>query len=42
VSTKQLEKISVIPQDEPRALTVMTPMDMIQRAVESGADIDML
>jgi hypothetical protein len=42
VSTKQLEKISVIPQEEPRALSVMTPMDMIQRAVESGADIDML
>ena len=42
MSTKQLEKINIIPEQEPRALSVMTPMDMIQRAVESGADIDML
>lgn len=42
MSTKQLEKISVIPQDEPQALAVITPMDMIQRAVTSGADIDMI
>ena len=39
---QQLEKVSVIPQEEPRAVAVMTPMDMIQRAVESGADIEML
>ncbi len=42
MNTKPLEKVSVLPQEEPRALSVMTPMDMIQRAVESGADIDML
>jgi hypothetical protein len=39
---KPLEKVSIMPTDEPRAVAVMTPMDMIQRAVESGADIDML
>jgi hypothetical protein len=37
-----LEKVSVIPQDEPRAITVTTPMDMIQKAVASGADIEMV
>lgn len=42
MTTKAMEKVSIIPQEEPRALAVMTPMDMIQRAVESGADIEML
>ncbi len=37
-----LEKVSVIAQDEPRALAVTTPMDMIQKAVASGADIEMV
>jgi hypothetical protein len=37
-----VEKMPVTMQDEPRALAVVTPMDMIQRAVESGADISML
>jgi hypothetical protein len=38
-----LEKVSVIPAEAPsKSIAVMTPMDMIQRAVESGADIEML
>lgn len=37
-----MEKVSVIPQDEPRAVVVTTPMDMIQKAVASGADIEMV
>ena len=42
MSTKPLEKVSVIPQDEPSALIPVTPMDMLNRAVSSGADIDMI
>ena len=42
MSTKQLEKINIIPEQEPRALSVMTPMDMIQRAVESNASLEMV
>jgi len=41
MSTK-LEKINIIPEQEPRALSVMTPMDMIQRAVESNASLEMV
>jgi hypothetical protein len=37
-----LEKVSIIPQDEPRAVQPVTPMDMLNRAVQSGADIDMI
>lgn len=40
---KQLpEKMNIIPQDEPRALVAVTPMDMLNRAVSSGADIVMI
>ncbi len=42
MSVKQLEKVSVIPQDEPTALVPVTPMDMLNRAVNSGADLDMI
>jgi hypothetical protein len=42
MNTKPLEKVSIIPQDEPRALVPVTPMEMLSRAVESGADIDMI
>ncbi|HXJ59402.1 MAG TPA: ERF family protein [Verrucomicrobiae bacterium] len=42
MSTKPLEKINVIPQDELSALVPVTPMDMLNRAVSSGADIDMI
>lgn len=33
---------SIIPQDEPHALVPVTPMDMLNRAVSSGADISVL
>jgi hypothetical protein len=39
---KSMEKVSVIPQDEPTALVAITPMEMLSRAVQSGADIDMI
>lgn len=38
----QPQKVSIIPQDEPTALVPVTPMDMLNRAVQSGADIDMI
>src|ERR1043166_9713950 len=37
-----IEKVSIIPQNEPTAIVPVTPMDMIQRAVASGADIVMI
>jgi hypothetical protein len=37
-----VEKVSVIPQDEPRALAVITPMEMLDKAITSGAGIDMI
>lgn len=37
-----LEKINIIPRDEPSALVPVTPMDMLNRAVSSGADIVMI
>ena len=40
--SKVLEKISVIPQDEPQALIPVTPMDMLNRAVSSGASLEMV
>jgi hypothetical protein len=42
VSTKTLEKVSVIPSDEPQALVPVTPMDMLNRAVTSGASLEMV
>lgn len=36
------QKVSIIPQDEPTALVPVTPMDMLNRAVQSGADIAMI
>jgi hypothetical protein len=42
MNIKPLEKVSIIPQDEPRALVPVTPMEMLSRAVESGADINMI
>lgn len=39
---KALDKVSVIPQDEPQALVPVTPMDMLNRAVQSGASLDMV
>lgn len=42
MAQQQLEKVSIIPQDEPKALAVVTPMAMIERAVASGADIEMI
>jgi len=37
-----LEKINIIPQDEPSAMVPVTPMDMLNRAVSSGASLDMV
>jgi len=37
--SQAMEKVSIIPQEEPRAVT---PMDMLNRAVESGAGLDMV
>ena len=42
MATQQLDKVSIIPQDEPRALAVVTPMEMLNRAVETGASLDMV
>jgi len=42
MTVKQLEKINIIPQEEPRALVPVDPMAMLNRAVESGADIEMI
>ncbi len=39
---KALDKVSVIPQDEPTALVPVTPMDMLNRAVQSGASLEMV
>lgn len=36
------EPVPTIPQDEPRAIAAVTPMDMLNRAVQSGADITMI
>jgi hypothetical protein len=40
--SQAMEKVSIIPQEEPRALAAVTPMDMLNRAVSSGADIEMI
>jgi hypothetical protein len=40
--SQAMEKVSIIPQEEPRALSAVTPMDMLNRAVSSGADIEMI
>jgi hypothetical protein len=40
--SQAMEKVSIIPQEEPRSLAITTPMDMIQKAVASGADIEMV
>lgn len=46
MSTKTLEKVSVIPPEEAPSVPVIahaiTPMEMLSRAVESGADLDMI
>jgi uncharacterized protein YyaL (SSP411 family) len=42
MNTKAMEKVSIIPQEEPRALAVITPMEMLDKAITSGAGIDMI
>jgi hypothetical protein len=42
MTTKAMEKVSVIPEAEPTALVPITPMEMLSRAVSAGADIDVL
>jgi hypothetical protein len=37
-----LKKVNIVPADEPSALVPVTPMDMLNRAVSSGADIAMI
>jgi hypothetical protein len=41
---KNLEKVSIIPQDDcvPTVAQAITPMEMLNRAVAAGADIDVL
>jgi hypothetical protein len=40
--SQTLEKVSIIPQDEPRAIAAVTPMEMLNRAVETGASLEMV
>jgi hypothetical protein len=40
--SQAMEKVSIIPQEEPRALAAVTPMDMLNRAVSSGASLEMV
>ncbi len=47
MATRSSLKMSALPaenvrQIEPQALVTMTPMDMLARAVQSGADLDMI
>lgn len=37
-----MKKVSIIPQEEPQALAPVTPMDMLNRAVQSGASLEMV
>ena len=36
------QTVSVIPQEQPQALAVVTPMEMLNRALTSGADVEMI
>jgi hypothetical protein len=38
----KLEKINIMPAAEPESRSLVTPMDMLNRAVESGATIEVL
>lgn len=40
--SEPMKKVSIIPQDEPTALIPVTPMDMLNRAVQSGASLEMV
>jgi hypothetical protein len=40
--SQAMEKVSIIPQEEPRALAAVTPMEMLNRAVETGASLEMV
>jgi hypothetical protein len=42
MSVQTLEKVSIIPQDEPRALATVTPMAMLEKALTSGASMEVL
>lgn len=42
MATQQLDKVSIIPQDEPRAVQAVTPMDMLDKAIQSGAGLDVI
>jgi hypothetical protein len=40
--SQTLEKVSIIPQEEPRAIQSITPMDMLDKAIQSGAGLDVI
>lgn len=40
--SEPMKKVSIIPQDEPTSLVPVTPMDMLNRAVQSGASLEMV
>jgi hypothetical protein len=40
--TAALEKMNIVPPQETRALVPVTPMEMLSRAVESGASLEMV
>jgi len=42
VNTKPLERVNIIPENEPTALAVSTPMSMIDRAIAGGASIEVI
>jgi len=42
MATQQLDKVSIIPQEEPRAIAAVTPMDMLDKAIQSGAGLDVI
>jgi hypothetical protein len=39
---QQLEKVSIIPAEQPTLPAAVTPMEMLGRAVQSGASLDMI
>jgi hypothetical protein len=40
--SQAMEKVSIIPQEEPRAIQSITPMDMLDKAIQSGAGLDVI
>ncbi len=42
MNTKALDRVNILPEREPAALVPVTPMDMLNRAVSSGASLEMV